>query len=103
MQQPIQIEAGSGLFEPGLICTMTQVHLVQIETIWRGMLQATQQPDKDWNWGYKLRLAARESRFEAYVVEIDKLAHGVVLLETEWHHSQLDNQGVSRSPLVYVE
>ena len=103
MQQPIQIETGSGSFRPGLICQMTQVHLVQIETIWRGMLQATQQPDMDWNWAYKLRLAEVESRFEAYVIEIDKLAHGVVLLETEWHRSQLDNQGVARSPLVYVE
>lgn len=82
MQQAIQAETGSGSFTPGLICTMSQVHLVQIETIWRGMLREAQQPDVDWNWAYKLRLAASERRYEAYVVEIDKLAHGVLLLET---------------------
>jgi hypothetical protein len=61
---------------------MTLVHLAQIETIWRGMLTAAQQPDMGWNWAYKLRLATSEPRFEAYVVEIDRLAQGVVLLET---------------------
>ncbi len=111
MQQAIQFETGSGLFVPGLICQISQVHLVQIETIWQGMLRETQQPDMDWSWAYKLRLAASERWYEAYVVEIDKLAHGVMLLETEWHRSQLENQGIERfsfreaSPtsLVYIE
>jgi hypothetical protein len=103
MQQPIQIATGAGIFVPGLICTMTLVHLAQIETIWRGMLTAAQQPDMDWNWAYKLRLATSEPRFEAYVVEIDRLAQGVVLLETEWHRSLLDVPIAARAPLVYVE
>ena len=103
MQQAIEVERGSGSFVPGLICQMSQVHLVQIETIWQRMLRETQQPDMDWSWAYKLRLAARESRYEAYVIEIDKLAHGVMLLEMQWHRSQLDSQGIERSPLVYIE
>lgn len=103
MQQPIHIETGSGSFSPGFIRTMNQVHLVQIEMIWQGMLREAQQPDMAWNWAYKLRLAASETRFEAYVIGIDKLAHGVILLETEWHRSQLDSQGVERLPLVSVE
>lgn len=103
MRQSIQIETGAGAFVSGLVRTMSQIHLVQIETIWQGMLRETQQPDMDWSWAYKLRLAARESRFEAYVIEIDQLAHGVMLLETEWHRSQLDGQGEERLPLVYVE
>lgn len=103
MQLPIQVETGSGAFVPGLIRTMAQEHLSQIETIWKGMLLALQQPDKAWNWAYKLRLATDEARFEAYVVEVDGLAQGVILIETQWHRSQLDGPLSSRSPLVYVE
>jgi hypothetical protein len=103
MQQPIQIATGARTFVPGLICTMTHAHLAQIETIWQGMLVEAQQPDRDWSWAYKLRLATGESRFEAYVVEVDQLAQGVVLLETEWHRSALTGQIMARSPLVYIE
>ena len=103
MQQPIQLETGAGTFVPALICTMNLVHLTQIETIWQGMLSEAQQPDMDWNWAYKLRLATGDPRFEAYVVERDQLAHGVILLETQWHRSQLDSPINRRSQLVYVE
>ena len=91
MQFPIQIETGSGAFVPGVICEMTTVHLTQIETIWRAMLQALGQPDADWNWDYKLRLSMAEPRFEAYVVEVGELAQGVMLIETQWHRSQLES------------
>ena len=101
MQLPIQVETGSGAFVPGLICTMSQEHLFQIETIWKGMLIALQEPDKAWNWDYKLRLATHEARFEAYVVEIDGLAQGVILVETQWHRSQV--AAAARPRLVYVE
>ena len=67
------------------------------------MLLALQEPDKAWNWAYKLRLATNEARFEAYVVEVDGLAQGVILIETQWHRSQLDGPISARPPLVYVE
>lgn len=35
---------------------MSQIHLVQIETIWQGMLRETQQPDMDWSWAYRVHL-----------------------------------------------
>ncbi|MFK8186263.1 MAG: hypothetical protein AB8B99_23040 [Phormidesmis sp.] len=101
MQFPIQIKTGMGAFVPGQICKMTAVHLAQIETIWRGMLQALEQPDADWSWDYKLRLATNEDRFEAYVMEIDELAQGVILVETQWHRSQVDRS--TRPQIVYVE
>jgi hypothetical protein len=103
MQQPIQIATGTGTLVSGLIRTMTLAHLVQIETVWRGMLVEAQQPDIDWSWAYKLRLATNEPRYEAYVVEIEQVAHGVMLLETEWHRSWLDGPIERRIPLVYVE
>lgn len=80
---------------------------MQIETLWKNMLIEAEQADKNWNWDYKLRLATTEERFEAYVVEQDNVVHGVVLIETQWHRSQL-NYGEAttlenRQPLVYVE
>lgn len=91
----------------GVICTMAQRHLVQIETLWKNMLIESGQADKDWNWDYKLRLATNDDRFEAYVIEQEEIAHGVVLIETRWHRSQLSyGEAPSlerRSPLVYVE
>ena len=101
MQFPIQIETGAGAFVPGVICEMTTAHLTQIETIWRAMLQALGQPDADWNWDYKLRLSMAEPRFEAYVVEVRELAQGVMLIETQWHRSQVE--ATNRPRLVYVE
>ena len=107
MQQFIQIETGGGKLVPATICTMTQAHVVQVETIWQGLLTEAEQPDKGWDWDYKRRIAAGDSRFETYVLEIDRLAHGVVLLETQWHRSQVDERfsggAVAPSRLVYVE
>lgn len=101
MQFPIQVETGSGTFVPGLICEMTSGHLTQIEMVWQAMLLALEQPDAGWNWNYKLRLSISESRFEAYVVEIGKIVQGVMLIETQWHRSQL--AAATRPRLVYVE
>ena len=80
---------------------------MQVETLWKSMLIEAGQADKDWNWAYKLRLATTNDRFEAYVVEQDNVVHGVVLIETQWHRSQV-NDGettapTNRQPLVYVE
>lgn len=103
MQLPIQVTTGAGTLVPGLIRTMSQEHLAQIESIWKGMLLTLQQPDKGWNWAYKLQLATDEARFEAYVVEVEELAQGSILIETQWHRSQLDGPLAARPPLVYVE
>lgn len=56
MPLPIQVTTGARTLVPGLIRTMSQEHLAQIELIWKGMLLTLQQPDKVWNWAYKLRL-----------------------------------------------
>lgn len=81
------------------ICDLTQVHVEQINSIWRRILREAQQPDASWDWAYKLRLALGNSRYEAYGIELDDLLQGVVLLETQWHRSWLPQ----RFPLVYVE
>ncbi|MBE7385205.1 MAG: hypothetical protein F6J95_027865 [Leptolyngbya sp. SIO1E4] len=53
------------------------------------MLRELQQPDKSWDWAYKMRLALSDRRYEACVIEFDDLVQGVVLIETQWHRSWL--------------
>lgn len=107
MQYLIQLATGNGEMVPGVICTMARRHLAQIETLWKNMLIEAEQTDMDWNWDYKLRLAANDDRFEAYVVEQEEIVQGVVLIETQWRRSQLIYGGApsleNRSRLVYVE
>jgi hypothetical protein len=78
---------------------MRDRHLEDFETIWKGILRATEQPDKGWNWDYKLRQGNQEARYESYAIEVDSLTQGLIFLETQWHRSQLPQ----RYPLVYVE
>lgn len=81
------------------ISSLTQEQVGQIDDLWEGILQETQQPDADWNWNYKLRLAVNDDRYEVYGIELEALLQGVILLETQWHRSWLPQ----RFPLVYVE
>ena len=81
------------------VCSLTQVHVEQVNTFWRAILRAAQQPDISWDWAYKLRLAVSDDRYEAYAIELDELVQGVILLETQWHRSWLPEQ----SPLIYIE
>lgn len=64
---------------------LRQRHLENFETIWKGVLRATEQPDSDWSWDYKLRQDNQESRYEAYAIEVDSLTQGLMFLETQWH------------------
>ncbi|MEO1404436.1 MAG: hypothetical protein AAFV72_24730 [Cyanobacteria bacterium J06635_1] len=78
---------------------MEQRHFVQVETIWKDILLATEQPDSGWIWDYKLHQSQQQERYEAYALEVDDLTQGLIFLETQWHRSQLPG----RWPLVYVE
>ena len=83
----------------GTLCPLTAVHVEQIDTLWFSSLRSAEQPDVNWDWSYKLRLAVNDSRYEAYAIELDELVQGVILLETQWHRSWLPD----RPPLIYVE
>jgi hypothetical protein len=99
MQKPISLLSGNREPIEGLLCTMEENHLEDYETIWKGILLATEQPDRFWMWDYKLRQSNRDQRFEAYAVEVDDLTQGLMLLETQWHRSQTPQ----RHRLVYIE
>jgi hypothetical protein len=99
MQQPIPLLSGNREPIEGLLCTMEEKHLEDYETIWKGILLETEQPDRYWMWDYKLRQSNRDQRFEAYAVEVDDLTQGLMLLETQWHRSHPP----LRHRLVYIE
>jgi len=99
MQRPIQLLSGTGEVVTGLLCDMNDRHLEDYQTIWKGILTATDQPDRYWMWSYKLHQTNREARYEAYAIEVDELTQGLMFLETQWHRSQLPQ----RDPLVYLE
>ncbi|WP_250565519.1 GNAT family N-acetyltransferase [Adonisia turfae] len=81
------------------ICSLTQDHVEQIDVIWRDILLEADQADIGWDWGYKLRLALGDSRYETYGLEFDGLLQGVTLLDIQGHRSWLPQ----RFSLVYVE
>jgi len=99
MQRPIQLLDGTGEIVTGLLCDLNDRHIADFETIWKGILIATGQSDRDWNWNYKLRQAQQAARYEAYAIEVENLTQGMVWLETQWHRSQLPQH----HPIVYIE
>lgn len=99
MQQQIQLLSGAGEPITGLLCEMDDDHLDDYESIWKGILLATEQPDRYWMWDYKLRQSSRDRRFESYAIEVDRLTQGLIFIETQWHRAQYP----PRYPLVYIE
>ena len=99
INRPIRLTKPPDDIVTATIGLLTQEHARQIDDIWAGILRETQQPDASWDWAYKLRLAVNDDRYEAYGIEFEALLQGVILLETQWHHSWLPQ----RFPLVYVE
>lgn len=65
MQRSIQLLSGTGAIVTGLLCTMNDRHLEDFETLWKGILRATVQPDGYWSWDYKLRRGNQDARLTA--------------------------------------
>lgn len=99
MQKSIQLSSGTGNLVEALLCSMTTEHLNDYYEVWAQILEESAQPDAGWPWEYKLRQAQQEERFEAYAIEVEGFAHGLLYIETQWHRSGLPQ----RYPLVYVQ
>lgn len=95
----IQLRSSAGELVPGEIVPANAEHLGQIRQTWTSLLNEAQQPDRGWDWEYFIRLAHKESRYEAWAVEAENLVQGMILLETRWHSSQVS----VGDRLVYVE
>jgi len=98
-RRPVSLQKPPNETVTATFCPLTLAHVEQIDTFWRAILRAAQEPDISWDWAYKLRLAVNDRRYEAYAIEWEELVQGVMLLETQWHRSWMS----ARSPLVYVE
>jgi hypothetical protein len=99
MIQVIQLLSGTREIVTGLLCDMSERHLEDFETVWQGILNATDQPDRYWIWDYKLQQGNRDARYETYAIEVENLTQGLMFIETQWHRSQMPQ----RYPLVYIE
>ena len=99
MSQSVQLLTSAGQAVIGQIVTMEQHHYDEVNTVWKPILIATEQPDAGWIWDYKLRQSQREERYEAYVLDVEGFPQGLVFIETQWHRSHWPQ----RWPLVYVE
>lgn len=60
---------------------MDDDHLDDYESIWKGILLATEQPDRYWMWDYKLRQSSRDRWYESYAIEVDRLTQGLIFIE----------------------
>jgi hypothetical protein len=99
MARSLQLITSGGQIVEAQIVPMQLRHWIQVDTIWNDILRETGQPDAGWSWDYKLRQSLQEDRYEAYALEVDTLAQGLIFLETQWHRSHQPG----RYPLVYVE
>jgi GNAT superfamily N-acetyltransferase len=99
MQQDIQLTHGDGRFVRGKICSLSQGHLDDIINFWRPMLAAMSQEDAFWDWALKKRLSLVNQGHEAYAIEHEDLAQGLLWIETLRHRSHF----YSEHRLVYIE
>lgn len=99
MSEIVQLRQGNGELVTAVICPMAQRHLNDFNSLWQGMLVGLDTDDAFWDWARKKRLTLSDDRYEAYALESERLTHGLLWLETQWHRSQWS----VGQPLVYVE
>ena len=82
-----------------LLVGLAQKHLEDFEAYWRPMLKQAGAEDKFWDWVVKKRISLSSDNFESYAIEHEGVTQGLLVIETQWHRSQIDR----RYPIVYVQ
>jgi hypothetical protein len=95
----VDLMAESGVVVQAELNQMKKRHLTDFESIWQEILKNLGQDDAFWDWAMKKRLSLLDNRFEAYAIEYQGLAQGLMWLETKWHRSWLSPD----QRLVHVE
>jgi GNAT superfamily N-acetyltransferase len=72
-----------------VIVDLSAKHLDDFTTLWKPRLQNLAQGDSAWNWVEKERRYAKWSNFEKYAIECEQITQGLMLIEKDWHRSQL--------------
>jgi hypothetical protein len=100
MSISVDLIAATGEIVQAQLVRMQPRHIQDFENDWQEMLQDLNESDAFWNWAMKKRLSSSiNNRFEAYAIEYENLAQGLLWLETQWHCSLVNPD----QRLVYVE
>jgi hypothetical protein len=99
MQRSIQLVRGvGGETVEATVGKITQSHIDDYESLWRGMLQVYDQEDQFWSWAFKERVFLSQDNYEGYAVDLAGRTEGLMMIETQSHRAQL----IAGQPLVYV-
>ena len=91
MRQRISLVQGRG--DPRvevLLVNLAQKHLDDFDRYWRPLLQQLEAEDKFWDWVVKKRISISSGNFESYALEFEGRTQGLMVIETQWHRSQVD-------------
>jgi hypothetical protein len=80
------------------ILTITSKHIADVTTYWKHRLKPSEEEDRHWDWGSKIRLKGT-SNFESYALECQQITQGLIILEIDFHRSRIE----SGKSLVYVD
>jgi hypothetical protein len=81
-----------------VITEITQKHVDDYQNTWQATLRLYRQEDKFWSWAFKKRVFLSRDNYEGYAIEYGGRTQGLIMLETQWHRSQI----AAGKPLVYV-
>jgi hypothetical protein len=69
------------------LVTMIDRHLDDFETLWKARLRVSEEEDRFWDWEMKNRVYLSSTNYEAYAIDYEQVAQGLMLLETSVHRS----------------
>jgi hypothetical protein len=82
----------------GTLVDLDRKHVNDFEYLWRISLGEFSQEDKYWDWAFKKEIYLSSDRYEGYAIECEAQTQGLMIIETQWHLSQVN----FRERLVYV-
>jgi hypothetical protein len=99
MRQETELLRGiDGKRVTAVVTEILQRHVDDYQNTWQSVLRLYRQEDKFWNWAFKKRVFLSRDNYEGYAIEYNGRTQGLIMLETQWHRSQV----AVGEPLVYV-
>lgn len=74
----------------GTLVNLSQKHVDDFDSLWRSHLRGFRQEDKYWDWAFKKEIYLKSERYEGYGIECDNQTQGLMIIETQWHCSQVN-------------
>jgi hypothetical protein len=94
------IRVGDDVRVSGWLVNLTEKHIDDFETFWKGRLSLGADGDEYWDWEQKKRvyLQRDSAMYEGYAIEHEQVTQGLMLIKTGGHRSWVDPE----RRLVYV-